>query len=1015
MADNTPIARVSAIQGQAFAKGRDGVLRPLHLNDTILEGEVIVTAEGGRVELAMADDRSIVMRANETLTVDAEVAATVKPDASDAALVAAGSDANKVIKAINTGGSLDELLDDTAAGASAGGADGGSSFVRLLRITESVDGQSFAFDPTQRDAGSSDFGAAASTAPAVIAATAPTAPTTAAPDTNTVAEDHLATGNVLANDSSAAGPLAVSQFVVAGETHTIPAGGTTTVTLAEVGTLAMSSDGSYVFTPVANWNGAVPTVSYTATDGTSSATSTLDINVAAVNDAPVANNDVLATSEDTPVTYTAAQLLVNDTDADGNALSIASVTSGNGGTAVLNSDGTVSFTPNANFNGAADFTYTVTDGNLTSNTATVTVNVAAVNDAPVVGSASATVSEGGLSGANLLSDATNATVATGQISISDADGSNVTVTLSAPPAGMFTSGGQNVVWTGGGTSHLVGKVGSTTILDLAIDNSGNYTVTLSGPVDQALGNGENLFSYNFGVNVSDGSLTTTNTLAVHIVDDIPVLGMPNSAIITETAGSVLTGNLNLSIGADATGAKVLFSGLQMDAAGNIMANQYNHSNGSAAGTGYLTYHDSKLHFVTAADGSLTAVDSNNTAVFTVSGDAATGQYHVSMLQTLDAGTTATTVFGTISGGNSGVYTIGSGSTVFEITATGTSSTFDKHTGAITGTVSDTVNTSANDFGVGSGQAIDYGDTLHFAFAAAGVSTTVTGIQFTADQLGSGETLIWKTYDAAGALLDSGTVAGAASAPTVTLGAADLSHGAFHSISFSADSGTSYKLALDSVTGHTQALDQLTTLGVTGIDGDGDASATQSISLTFDAATASLSGTSSDDALGDNGGAAGVTIAGGLGNDMLTGGNGADTLIGGQGSDSLTGGLGADTFKWQLGDGGTAGSPATDTITDFGTAAYTSGGDRLDLRDLLQGENHTAGTGNLDHYLHFEKSGTDTIVHVSSAGQFGSTDTPSVIASHEDQKIVLHGVDLTVAGTDQQIIQDLLTKGKLVTD
>ena len=43
----------------------------------------------------------------------------------------------------------------------------------------------------------------------------------------------------------------------------------------------------------------------------------------------------------------------------------------------------MTFTPNANFNGAADFTYTVTDGSLTSNTATVTVNVAAVNDAPV--------------------------------------------------------------------------------------------------------------------------------------------------------------------------------------------------------------------------------------------------------------------------------------------------------------------------------------------------------------------------------------------------------------------------------------------------------------------------------------------------------------------------------------------------------------------------------------------------------------------------------------------------------
>ena len=101
----------------------------------------------------------------------------------------------------------------------------------------------------------------------------------------------------------------------------------------------------------------------------------MTVNVAAVNDAPVAINDTLAATEDTPVTYTAAQLLGNDTDVDGDTLTIASVTSGTGGTAVLNANGTVTFTPDANFNGAASFSYTVTDGTATSNTATVTVNV----------------------------------------------------------------------------------------------------------------------------------------------------------------------------------------------------------------------------------------------------------------------------------------------------------------------------------------------------------------------------------------------------------------------------------------------------------------------------------------------------------------------------------------------------------------------------------------------------------------------------------------------------------------
>jgi VCBS repeat-containing protein len=101
------------------------------------------------------------------------------------------------------------------------------------------------------------------------------------------------------------------------------------------------------------------------------------------NMAPVAVADTLSAAEDTLVTYTAAQLIGNDTDADLDALHIASVNAVVGGSVALNDDGTVTFTPSANFNGVASFTYTVSDGVATSAPATVTVNVAAVNDAPV--------------------------------------------------------------------------------------------------------------------------------------------------------------------------------------------------------------------------------------------------------------------------------------------------------------------------------------------------------------------------------------------------------------------------------------------------------------------------------------------------------------------------------------------------------------------------------------------------------------------------------------------------------
>jgi Ca2+-binding RTX toxin-like protein len=152
------------------------------------------------------------------------------------------------------------------------------------------------------------------------------------------------------------------------------------------------------------------------------------------------------------------------------------------------------------------------------------------------------------------------------------------------------------------------------------------------------------------------------------------------------------------------------------------------------------------------------------------------------------------------------------------------------------------------------------------------------------------------------------------------------------------------------------------------------------------------------------------LRGGLGNDVLNGGNGNDILVGGAGNDTLTGGAGADVFRWELADHGVAGSPAVDTVADFSTAQ----GDKLDLRDLLQGETLAGGTiGNLSNYLFAEKSGADTVLHVSSNGGFSS----GYNAGAEDQTIVLSGVDLTAAGTltNQQIIQDLLNNNRLTVD
>jgi Ca2+-binding RTX toxin-like protein len=155
------------------------------------------------------------------------------------------------------------------------------------------------------------------------------------------------------------------------------------------------------------------------------------------------------------------------------------------------------------------------------------------------------------------------------------------------------------------------------------------------------------------------------------------------------------------------------------------------------------------------------------------------------------------------------------------------------------------------------------------------------------------------------------------------------------------------------------------------------------------------------------------LVGAIGNDVLVGGAGNDTLHGGSGLDTLTGGIGVDLFRWELADAGRNGTPNVTTITDFDKNAAGAGGDVLDLRDLLTSENHLAPTGNLTQYLHFEKSGVnDTTVHISSSGGFGA----GYDTKMEDQTILLQGADLVGNFTnDQQIILDLINKGKLITD
>ena len=156
------------------------------------------------------------------------------------------------------------------------------------------------------------------------------------------------------------------------------------------GTLSLNADGSFSYTPDADFNGS-DSFTYHANDGVlDSNIATVSITVSPVNDAPVAFADSATTDEDVAVTVA---VLANDTDIDGDVLAVVAATQPANGLVVVEIDGTITYTPAANFNGGDSFTYDISDGNGASDTATVSVTVNAVNDAPVATGDSYTAEE----------------------------------------------------------------------------------------------------------------------------------------------------------------------------------------------------------------------------------------------------------------------------------------------------------------------------------------------------------------------------------------------------------------------------------------------------------------------------------------------------------------------------------------------------------------------------------------------------------------------------------------------
>ena len=464
---------------------------------------------------------------------------------------------------------------------------------------------------------------------------------------NTTEDTPLTNIDVLGNDTDADG-------------DTLSIQGTPTATN---GTVTVNLDGTLNYTPNTNFNGT-DTITYTVSDGNGGTdTATVTVGVGIVNDAPVANNDTATATEDTPLTN--IDVLGNDTDADGDPLVIQGTPLATNGTVTVNPDGTLNYTPNANFNGTDTITYTVSDGNGGTDTATVTVTVGAVNDDPVANDDSANTTEDtSLTNIDVLGNDTDAdgdplsiqgtpTATNGTVTV-NGDG-----TLNYTPNTNF-NGTDTITYTvsdgNGGTDTATVTVGVTAVDDtpVAVDDSITATedTVFNGDIsgnDTLSGDGGNVFavatnasngtvvmntdgtfsytpnanyngadSFTYTITDADGDISTaTVTVGVTAVDDTPV-AVDDS--ITATEDTVFNGDISGNDTLSGDGGNV-FAVATNASNGTVVMN----TDGTFSYTPNANYNgaDSFTYTITDADGDIstatvtvgvTAVDDTPVAV-----------------------------------------------------------------------------------------------------------------------------------------------------------------------------------------------------------------------------------------------------------------------------------------------------------------------------------------------------------------------------------------------------------------
>ncbi len=396
-----------------FSIGTDGAwtyttndaVNQLNANQVVTETFTVATSDGGTASVTV----------NITGTNDAPVAVddsiTVVEDTTSGALNLLGNDTDVEgtagLSVVSIGGTT--LTPGSAQSIAVSNGMVNVSAEGVITFTPAANYNG----PVSFDYIVSDGSAAQDTATVNIMVTAVDDASVMVADTNTVNEDNAAMGNVLSNDGDVDNALSVTSFTV-GST-TVTAG--SPLVMANVGTLTIGSNGAYTFTPVANWNGTVPQVTYTTNTGS---TSTLSIAVTPVDDASVITGTITgsviessAISLGTPVAT--GSLFITDVDSvtTFTAVPALSPSLGGYGTYEVSSNGTWTYTVNNN-NSAVNAlntgqtltdTFVVSTSDGTQKTVSVTINGsspdATTGADTIVGTSGADFIDGGTGGDTL--------------------------------------------------------------------------------------------------------------------------------------------------------------------------------------------------------------------------------------------------------------------------------------------------------------------------------------------------------------------------------------------------------------------------------------------------------------------------------------------------------------------------------------------------------------------------------------------------------------------------------------